>query len=159
MVRGASSFPLLFQFTSYLGVKRVSSAATVCLALAMYFEGRGEGPVGMVAIGQVVLNRLEAAPLGRWPKDVCGIVMQGGSKPLHRCQFSFSCDGKSDKPRNQSAWQLSLTLSQAMLEGRVGHMALKRATCYYAEWRKSPPAWATSRAYILQEGSHKFYAC
>lgn len=132
------------------------SAATVCLALAMYFEGRGEGPVGMVAIGQVVLNRSENA---RWPKDICAIVMQGGPKPLYKCQFSFNCDGKSDKPQNRDTWQLSLTLSSAMLEGRVRYPALKKATCYYAEWRESPPTWASKGAFILQEGAHKFYAC
>ena len=55
-----------------------------CLALAMYWEARGEGRQGMLAVGSVVLNRVRDQ---RFPNSVCGVVYEGGEKPP--CQFSF----------------------------------------------------------------------
>lgn len=133
------------------------SAAVVCLALNMYHEGRGEGPVGQIAIGQVVLNRSAKSPLGR--KDVCSIVHEGGPIPKWKCQFTWYCDGRSDTPQNRRAWFISLTLSRALLDGRVGLPSLMGANCYYAITRKRPPAWATDGNFKSQIGKHRFYVC
>lgn len=133
------------------------SAAVVCLALTMYHEGRGEGPVGMLAIGQVVLNRSENAP--RWPKDICDVVHQGGSLPLRRCQFIWYCDGLSDRPTDSGAWLESLALSSMLLEGRARFSLLYKATCYYSVSRSIPPVWVAISPFIFQVGKHRFYDC
>jgi len=65
------------------------------LGLAMYWEARGEGYRGMLAVGSVVLNRVGSKG---FPDDVCGVVFDGGENPP--CQFSWWCDGKSDRPTN-----------------------------------------------------------
>ncbi len=72
-----------------------------CLALNIYFEARGESDLGKIAVGHVVLNRVADT---RFPETVCAVVQQGGEKTLHRCQFSWWCDGRSDSPRNSQAW-------------------------------------------------------
>src|SRR5512138_1998327 len=49
-----------------------------CLALAMYFEARTEGPEGMRAVGWVVLNRIAH---DEFPATPCEVVRQGGETP------------------------------------------------------------------------------
>ena len=64
-----------------------------CLAEAVYFEARGEGAYGQRAVAEVILNR-RADPA--FPDSVCGVVHQGfnpSSPKLHKCQFSYYCDG------------------------------------------------------------------
>jgi len=69
-----------------------------CLALNIYFEARSEGEQGQLAVGHVVMNRVADR---HYPSTVCNVVRQGGEKRLHRCQFSWWCDGEPDKPLNQ----------------------------------------------------------
>ena len=92
---------------------RVDPESQRCLALAMYWEARGEGRQGMTAVGSVVLNRVDDA---RFPNTACGVVYQGGETPP--CQFSWWCDGKSDKPVHRALWDSSLTLAADMLKDR-----------------------------------------
>jgi spore germination cell wall hydrolase CwlJ-like protein len=44
-----------------------------CLARAMYFESNRSSDDGMLAVGTVVMNRLES---GRYPRTICGVVGQ-----------------------------------------------------------------------------------
>ena len=69
-----------------------------CLAQNIYFEARSEPVAGMLAVGHVVLNRVAS---DRFPDTVCKVIRQGGERRRHRCQFSWWCDGRSDKPHNE----------------------------------------------------------
>lgn len=130
-------------------------ASLVCLALAMYFEARGEGVVGELAVGKVVMNRAASGDR-RWPSSICAVVKQGGETPLHRCQFSFYCDGRSDKPRDSNSWNDSLWNAAWLLSGRVSFDALATATCYHST--KIKPQWSRGLKGNNIEG-HIFYAC
>ena len=44
-----------------------------CGAQNVYFESRGEPDLGMVAVSQVVLNRVEDK---RWPNTICDVIWQ-----------------------------------------------------------------------------------
>jgi hypothetical protein len=44
-----------------------------CLARAMYFESNRSSESGMLAVGTVVMNRVES---GEYPRDVCAVVAQ-----------------------------------------------------------------------------------
>jgi spore germination cell wall hydrolase CwlJ-like protein len=81
-----------------------------CLALSLYWEARSEGEEGMIAVGSVVLNRVEH---DEFPSTVCGVVYQGGETPP--CQFSWWCDGKSDQPIEPEMWQLAVSVAESML--------------------------------------------
>ncbi len=50
---------------------RASSKDHECLARAMYFESNRSSREGMVAVGTVVMNRLEE---GKWGRSVCSVV-------------------------------------------------------------------------------------
>jgi len=131
------------------------TAAVVCLALAMYHEARSEGVIGQLAVGQVVINRAASGDR-RWPSSICAVVKQGGEKPLHKCQFSFYCDGKSDRPYESDLWADSLWNSNWMLNGYVTIHSLEKATCYHTT--KVKPRWAKGLKGLKIE-SHIFYDC
>jgi spore germination cell wall hydrolase CwlJ-like protein len=93
--------------------RMVDARTRQCLAQAMYWEARGEGRQGMVAVASVVLNRAEDK---RFPATVCGVVYQGGETPP--CQFSWWCDGKTDHPTNPTQWTETLSLANTILAVR-----------------------------------------
>jgi spore germination cell wall hydrolase CwlJ-like protein len=82
-----------------------------CLAKTIYFEARGEPDAGKLAVGHVVMNRVASED---YPDSVCGVMKQGGEDELHRCQFSFYCDGRSDEPQDAAAWRHSQALARAV---------------------------------------------
>ncbi|HEX5420243.1 MAG TPA: cell wall hydrolase [Gammaproteobacteria bacterium] len=76
----------------------------------MYWEARGEGRRGMIAVGWTVLNRVKN-PL--FPSTPCAVIHQGGERPP--CQFSYWCDGKSDRPRDLPSWRSALKIAAKLL--------------------------------------------
>jgi spore germination cell wall hydrolase CwlJ-like protein len=66
-----------------------------CLALNIYHEARGEPVSGQCAVGHVVMNRVSD---NHYPDSICGVVKQGGAVKRYRCQISWWCDGRSDRP-------------------------------------------------------------
>jgi|TARA_R110000822_G_scaffold61714_9_gene152364 spore germination cell wall hydrolase CwlJ-like protein len=133
-------------------------AAVACMALALYFEARGEPVVGQIAVGHVISNRV-ADP--RYPDTVCEVVMQGPTyswKPdfpaRHRCQFSFYCDGKSDKPKDVEAYSRAVALSRMIISGGTNDPS-EGATHYHANYVL--PSWASSKARVIRINDHVFY--
>ena len=122
-----------------------------CLALNIYFEARSEPESGQRAVGHVVINRV-AHP--KYPDSVCKVVQQGGEKMLHRCQFSWWCDGQSDRPMNQEAWVKSLRLAWKVYFG-VLEDTTGGALWYHATYVK--PYWSDSLFKGNRIGQHVFY--
>jgi spore germination cell wall hydrolase CwlJ-like protein len=123
------------------------AAAQKCLALAMYWEARGEGHRGMLAVGSVVLNRVED---DRFPDTVCDVVYQGGETPP--CQFSWWCDGKSDRPSHQASWERSRILADSLLTARPQDPT--NGALFFHTKSVRPP-WR--REQTVQIGNHVFY--
>jgi spore germination cell wall hydrolase CwlJ-like protein len=121
-----------------------------CLALAIYFEARGEPVRGQVAVGQVILNRVRS-PL--FPETICGVVYQGQMQK--GCQFSFTCDGKSDNPRDNAQWALAQDISKQIMRGEVWLPEVGYSTYYHANYVS--PRWARSMNKIDKIGRHIFY--
>lgn len=122
-----------------------------CLALNIYFEARSEPETGQRAVGHVVMNRVAHS---RYPDSVCQVVQQGGEKKLHRCQFSWWCDGLSDKPVNKEAWDQSLRLAQEIYLG-VLEDTTDGALWYHAIYVK--PYWSNILLQGDKIGQHIFY--
>jgi spore germination cell wall hydrolase CwlJ-like protein len=122
-----------------------------CLALNIYFEARGEPKLGQVAVGHVVLNRVVDK---RFPETVCGVIRQGGEKKLNRCQFSWWCDGRSDRPRDAEAWQEIRSLAREVYWGFAGDPTTG-ALWYHA--LSVSPSWGKRLTRGPQIGQHLFY--
>jgi len=133
-------------------------AAIVCLALNVYHEARDQPYVGQVAVAQVVINRTYD---DRYPDTVCEVVKQSPTyswKPdfpvRNRCQFSWYCDGKSDKPRDEKAWEQARLIAYGVYVGHLEDIT-EGATHYHATYVY--PEWAETKTLIAQIGDHMFY--
>jgi spore germination cell wall hydrolase CwlJ-like protein len=121
-----------------------------CLATAIYFEARGEPVRGQVAVGQVILNRVRS-PL--FPETICGVVYQGQLQK--GCQFSFTCDGKTDIPRQSPEWDLAQDLAKQITAGELWLPEVGYSTYYHANYVS--PGWAGAMNKIDKIGRHIFY--
>ncbi len=119
-----------------------------CLAKAIYFEARGESIRGQFAVAEVILNRV-ASPL--YPRSVCRVVHQGGSGG---CQFSFTCDGYSDRIREKAAYAISGKIARLMLDG-APRLLTDGATHFHT--RNVRPRWAHRMPRTATIGHHLFY--
>jgi spore germination cell wall hydrolase CwlJ-like protein len=119
-----------------------------CLAIAIYFEARGEPLEGKVAVGQVVMNRVKDR---RWPMDVCSVVKD-------RCQFSFYCDGKperlSKKGLASTAYKESVEAAYVTLKGHAVDNTIG-SVYYHADY--VAPYWSQVFVKTVKIGRHIFY--
>jgi spore germination cell wall hydrolase CwlJ-like protein len=121
-----------------------------CLATAIYFEARGEPLRGQIAVGQVILNRVRS-PM--FPETICGVVYQGQMHP--GCQFSFTCDGRTDTPRDDEQWARAQDVSKQIMSGEAWLPEVGYSTYYHANYVS--PRWASSMSRIDTIGRHIFY--
>lgn len=122
-----------------------------CLALNIYFEARSEPELGQRAVAHVVMNRV-AHP--GYPDTVCEVVQQGGEERLHRCQFSWWCDGQSDRPIDRKAWEQALRLAHEVYFG-ISEDSTDGALWYHATYVK--PYWSEILLRGDKIGRHIFY--
>ena len=142
-----------------------------CLAQNILFEASVEPMAGKIAVGLVVLNRMNDS---RYPSTICTVVKEG---PIYeswktrkddslseddriyypvknRCQFSWYCDGKSDDIYPTENWYKSQIVALQLLDGKFRGM-LEGATHYHANWVH--PIWRHDLTFIGQIGDHLFY--
>jgi len=121
-----------------------------CLALTIYHEARGESERGKLAVGHVVMNRAHSV---LFPASVCDVVQEGGQQ-LHRCQFAWWCDGRSDRPKDLAALRESLRLAEEIYYGCT------RDPTAGALWYHSiavKPDWSKSFGLGKRIDRHMFY--
>lgn len=159
-------------------VEGVTQEEIQCLTENLYHEARSDGYAGMYAVAMVTLNRV-ADP--RYPNDVCSVVYQGPVKESwktkqfkdlpdnqrvyyprkHRCQFSWYCDGKSDKMYDNDAFWRAVEISNLVLEAATGKYPLvditEGSTHYHTI--EVAPDWRHDRGMmkISRIGDHIFY--
>jgi len=122
-----------------------------CLAEGIYFEARGESESGQAAVAQVILNRVRNPA---YPDTVCGVVYQDESR-RHRCQFSFACDGRSEKIAEQHQWRTAKRIALEVTEGRTWIPEVGDSTHYHARYVR--PGWGRRMIKVDNIGAHIFY--
>lgn len=122
-----------------------------CLAQNVYFEARGESLLGQLGVAHVVMNRVDDRG---FPATVCDVVKEGGEARRGACQFSWWCDGRSDRPTDLAAWKQSFEIALQTYFGRTTDPT-RGALWYHADYVR--PAWR--RMYVLgpRIGRHLFY--
>lgn len=129
-----------------------------CLSKNIYFESRNQSHLGQLAVAHTTFNRVIDE---RYPDTICGVVEQGkknkdGSMRRHMCQFSWYCDGLSDRPRNAEMWQQSQDIAQEAVDLYSQSIDVTRgATHYHAD--NVYPNWAPTLDKIMQVDDHIFY--
>ena len=120
-----------------------------CLALALYWEARGETRRGMIAVGWTILNRARSK---EFPGTPCAVIYQGGEHPP--CQFSWWCDGKSDRPRDRDSWIQARVIAAELLMNPPPDPTGK-ALFYHSTSIGVP--WKRKRVRTTRIGNHIFY--
>lgn len=136
----------------------ISERQIRCLVEGMYFEARGEPMRGQLAVGRVILNRVQSRS---YPDTICDVVYQNDHLS-NRCQFSFACDGKPDVIGERKVWDDVRGYAAWLLandpEGTEYQVlaSLADATHYHADYVM--PRWAKFFELTTRIGRHIFYA-
>ncbi len=115
-----------------------------CMACVIYYEARGESRQGRVAVGAVVMNRMESS---RFPGSVCGVVFQRG-------QFSWIRPGvRNGVKLNQAAWNDSVQLARQILSRQYSDPS---NGALYFHHRSVAPSLGKARRTTAVIGQHIF---
>jgi spore germination cell wall hydrolase CwlJ-like protein len=118
----------------------VTSADRDCLARAMYFESNRSSEEGLLAVGTVVMNRLEAPA---YPNSICGVVGQ-------KRQFAA---GVLHKPMRDREREKAVQVADAILAGerheKVGGAMFFHTAGYTFSYR--------NMHYVALAGGNAFY--
>lgn len=125
----------------YSGTSSTSSNGDVyLLARLISAEARGEPYLGQVAVGAVVLNRIDHPS---FPNSLSGVIYQSGA-------FSCLYDGQFNQPVSDSAYR-------AAREALAGSDPTGGAI-YYFNPATATSKWIWSRPLLIIIGSHRFCA-
>lgn len=153
-------------------LRKMNKDAINCMALNIYHEAKNQSVTGQIAVGLVVLNRVKDV---RFPNTVCEVIKQGPIReswktrenpdlddserkyyPVkNRCQFSWYCDGKSDTPKEPTAWEIATHIAEKLLFTRSYAGMLDGATHYHADYVE--PTWRLDMTRISKVDDHIFY--
>jgi spore germination cell wall hydrolase CwlJ-like protein len=147
-------------------MKESTAKQRSCLAEAILFEAGNQPLIGKIAVGEVVLNRVKSK---RYPNTICGVVHQGPInkwwKRVHnkivpvrnKCQFSYYCDGRSDRTdrwAQTKTWQQVLNATIYLTTSSNLNIT-GGATHYHATYVN--PAWSKYLRKTVQIQDHVFY--
>ena len=137
----------------------ILETALMCMAVTIYHEAGNQSMIGQMAVGQVVLNRVEDS---RFPDTVCEVVKEAvtyknSNKPVRwKCQFTWFCDGKKDEPNFESkTWSAALENASILLTKTIVLDITEGATHYHATYVR--PAWAKTKTKTTRIDRHIFY--
>mgnify|MGYP000974470857 CR=1 len=111
-----------------------------CMMRAMYFESNRSSAEGMLAVGTVVMNRLNDP---RYPNSVCGVVGQ-------KNQFA---DGVLTRPMTDSGAVLAAQMADQVLRG-ARHPGVQNAQHFHTAGLRFP---YNNMFYVLEAGGNEFY--
>lgn len=124
----------------YTGTSSSSNGDVYLLARLISAEARGEPYIGQVAVGAVVLNRIDHPS---FPNSLSGVIYQSGA-------FSCLYDGQFNQPVSDSAYR-------AAREALAGSDPSGGAI-YYFNPATATSGWIWSRPLLTVIGSHRFCA-
>lgn len=111
-----------------------------CLMRAMYFESNRSSSDGMLAVGTVVMNRVQDS---RYPKSVCGVVGQ-------KNQFA---QGVLTRKMTDSGAVLAAQTADQVLRG-ARHSGVRNAQHFHTAGLRFP---YNNMHYVLEAGGNEFY--
>ena len=132
----------------------VSKQDLECLALNIYHEARNQPEAGKYAVAIVTLNRVSDPA---YPDNVCAVVWEKRwSKKADRYipQFSWTLDGKPDRPYELTAWDEALQIAKRVMSTKPPS-PIGTAKHYHASYVS--PYWADKMTRVKTIGQHIFY--
>lgn len=126
-------------------VKKIENKQLLCLARNIYFEAGNQSEQGMIAVANVVFNRMEDK---RFPNSPCAVIYQ-----RHRgvCQFSWVCS-RNQTIRYVGQYQRAVSVAERAIAGQLVDNT-GGAKFYHAVYVN--PRWGYKRSTRI--GDHVFY--
>ena len=121
-----------------------------CLAEALYFEARGEPIKGQLAVGEVILNRVEDM---RYPNSICKVINQGTGRRF-ACQFTYTCDGKLETVNERKPHEMALKIAKILMTTHDRRLT-RGSTHYHSNYVN--PKWSKKFERVAKFGRHIFY--
>ena len=121
-------------------------ALVYCSARNMYYEARGEGIQGMLAVMWVVQNRIDNPA---FPNDACTVIIEHG-------QFPWTNLEKEYMPLDESkTYLVSLHIAASFVRGEQDPDPTKGSLYYHNN--VVSPCWITGVKPTVVIGNHLFY--
>lgn len=141
------------------GKADVAGKEIECLALNIYHEARNEPESGKYAVGIVTMNRVRDRA---YPETACAVVWEkrwSRRATRYVAQFSWTLDGKSDKPYERHAWADALRIAKQIYAATPRNLdalsPVGDAKHYHANYVS--PDWAQRLTQVVKIGQHIFY--
>lgn len=148
--------------------QKMQSQEVYCMRKNIFFEARNQSHKARLAVAWVTINRAKVRS-----QTICEVVydarLDSRGNPLrHQCQFSWFCDGKSDRPNlnnkiEKQAWEEIGKLSRLMIENC--YMGINLTKCpsdptrgaTYYHTKKVKPSWSQQFTRSGDIEDHIFY--
>jgi len=141
LAAGVSALASLAFLAACGSVPKTSSNSLACLSRAMYFESIRSSDEGMLAVGSVVMNRVESK---EFPSSVCGVVGQ-------KNQFA---SGVLSRPMQEGrSKERAERVARAVLKGKR-HRGVGKAMYFHTAGRTYR---YSNMHYVLVAGGNAFY--
>lgn len=137
---GDKTLAALGIYNASAGGGGASEGDVYLLARLISAEARGEPYIGQVAVGAVVLNRIDHPS---FPNSLSGVIYQSGA-------FSCLYDGQFDQPISDSAYRAA--------REALGGSDPTGGAIYYFNPATATSSWIWSRPLLIVIGSHRFCA-
>lgn len=123
------------------GIRTFSGSEKDCLMRAMYFESNRSSEDGMLAVGTVVMNRVDSP---RFPNSICAVV--GAPR-----QFAPGVLSRTMAETNPKA--LAGKVADRVMSG-ARHRGVKTAKFFHTAGLRFP---YNNMTYVLEAGGNEFY--
>ena len=117
------------------------------MAEALYFESRSEGWDGMLAVANVIKNRVESK---RFRNTVVDVI----EKPY---QFSYVHEVEDKSIEDQESYRKALIISKRVLTGRVEDNTMNSTHYLNPKKLKRLPRWAREFERTIVVNNHHFF--
>ncbi|WP_165769358.1 cell wall hydrolase [Arboricoccus pini] len=117
------------------------------LARTIFHEASGEGRLGMIAVGWVVLNRTRDPS---FPRSVADVVQERHGRA---CQWSWAC--ATQREPHGTSWQRAQTIAAMMLKDPPPDPTNGAVWLQHAQ--ASEPRWGFTVYKTARIGNHAFY--
>lgn len=144
---------LFFHTTEAKAQDSFNNDEMICLSTALYFEARGEGYVGLRAVGHAIIKRSHNRDL-----TICQTITEPSRNSNYRaCAFSFYCDNKPEIITDIEAWNLSKTIAFRLLDGQYPFSSVGEADHYLRCDIRHKIWWAKRMQMTARVQSHCFF--
>jgi N-acetylmuramoyl-L-alanine amidase len=118
-----------------------------CMAENIYHEAGNQSQRGMIAVGNVVMNRVRS---DHFPDSPCEVIHQ---RTRGMCQFSWVCNTRN-RIRDLEMFRRAREVAEMVYYRRTGDVT-RGSTFYHAAYIS--PGWFASLIRTVRIGDHIFY--